>query len=34
MLAITAAEHGDGVAFEARTAAGPPALRDGWAVFR
>ena len=34
MLAITAAEHGDGVAFGARTAAGSPALRNGWAVFR
>ena len=34
MLAITTAEHADGVAFEARTAAGPLALRDGWAVFR
>jgi acyl dehydratase len=34
ILTITAAEHADGVGFEARTAAGAPALRDGWAVFR
>jgi acyl dehydratase len=33
-LTITAAEHADGVGFGARTAAGAPALRSGWAVFR
>jgi acyl dehydratase len=33
-LTIAAAEHANGVGFEARTAAGAPALRGGWAVFR
>jgi acyl dehydratase len=33
-LTITAAEHADSVGFEARTGAGAPALRDGWAIFR
>jgi acyl dehydratase len=33
-LSVSAAEHADGVRFEARTAAGTLVLRDGWAVFR
>jgi acyl dehydratase len=32
-LTVIAAEHADGVRFEARTAAGAGALRGGWAVF-